>query len=171
MDELVLIAEIKSVDRNGFVSIESFSYYSDRFLGLKEAVIEIFGAFRPIIISDSVINGKEIFLKFKNFDTADKAQTLLKSKLYIQGSDKIQLPEDTYFVHDLVGCLVYKGSMFIGNLIDVLILPANDAYLIKDNNNKEFIIPATQDAVKSVNIQSKTIYLNENYELVEDVED
>jgi len=171
LEELVLIAEIKSLQRNGFVSVKSFSDIPNRFLGLKSAIIEIYGTLRPINISDTVVNSREILLKFKNFNSADEAKVLLNCKLYIDSSEKIELPLDTYFIHDLVGCIVYKGSKFIGNLIDVLTLPANDVYLIEDNNRKEIIVPATNDAVKLIDIGEKTVYLQENYELLDDVED
>ena len=171
MDELVLIAKIKSVQRNGFTSIKSFSQNPERFLGLESAVIEIFGTMRPIIISDSVVNRKEILLKFENFNTADEASALLNCKLFVHGSEKIQLPADTFFIHDLVGCKVYKGSKFIGNLIDVLTLPANDVYVIEDNDKNEIIVPATKDAVKSIDVENKTIILNENFELMDENED
>jgi len=171
LDELVLIAEIKSLQRNGFVSIKSFSNVPDRFLELKSAVIEIFGTLRPISISESIVNSKEIVLKFNNFNSAGETEVLLKCKLYVPNSEIIKLPENTYFIHDLVGCFVYKGDKFIGNLIDVLSLPANDAYIVKDKNENEIIIPATKDAVKLIDIDNKTVFLQDNYELIDDVED
>lgn len=171
MEGLVLIAEIKSLHHDGFVSIKSFSDIPNRFLRLENAIIEIYGTLRPIFVSDTVVNSRGILLKFKNFNSAGEAEALLNCKLYINSSEKIELPLGTYFIHDLVGCIVYKGSKFIGNLIDVLTLPANDVYLIEDNNRKEIIVPATKDAVELIDIKNKTVYLQENYELPDDVED
>lgn len=171
MDELYLIAEIKSSNKDGFVSIKSYSDFPERFLCLDKAVIELYGTLRPIIISDAVVNGNSVFLKFENFESAEYSDALLNCKLYINSSEKIDLPDNYYFIHDLIGCKIFKGDEFIGILIDVLTLPANDAYIVNSTLGKEIIVPATRDAVKLVDIENRKVYLNDNYELINDVED
>ncbi len=170
MDELFLIAEIKSLEHDGFVSIKSYSDFPERFLRLGKVAVELYGTLRPIIISKAVVNGNSVLLKFENFESAEDAEALLNCKLFINSSEKVELPSDTYFIHDLIGCQIFKGNKFIGNLIDVLTLPANDAYIIDCTFGKDIIVPATKDAVKLVDIDNKKIYLNENYELIKDVE-
>jgi ribosomal 30S subunit maturation factor RimM len=53
VSEYFLIGEIKSViNRNGFVSIKSYSDFPDKILKLKEVFVDIFGDKRQFIIEN-----------------------------------------------------------------------------------------------------------------------
>lgn len=157
-----LIAEVRSVfDSAGFVSLKSYSDFNERFFELEKVFVEVFGGLRKFIVEDVEISKSVINLKFLNFDTDEDVDFLVGKKIYVNSSDLVSLEDkqDTYFVHDLIGCAVYRNDKLVGKVEDVLSFPANDVYVIKDSNDKEILVPAIKDFISSVNTGEKVIIL------------
>jgi len=171
VDDLFLIAEVKSVyGTEGFVIIDSFSDFSDRFLKLESVFIEFFGSSKELVVENvKTINGKYA-IKFKGFDSKSSADLLIGKKIYVNNESVVKLSDDTYFIHDLIGSQVYKGSEFLGSLEDVLIMPANDVYLIKDLKGKKILVPAIKDYIKSFDPKTKKLDLIPDCDLLYDDE-
>lgn len=72
------------------------------------------------------------------------------------------MPEDHYFIHDLMDCKVFDISgKKIGVIKDILQTGSNDVYVVDDNiNNKEYLIPAVKAFVREVNIVDKKIIID-----------
>ena len=69
-----------------------------------------------------------------------------------------ELPEDTYYVVDLVGCTVYDtNGKDLGKIYDVLQTPNNDVYWIE--KPKQLLIPVLRDIVLDVNIDEKKVLI------------
>lgn len=160
MDDLFLIAEVKAVfNSRGYLSIISFTDFPDRFFKLKEVYLDVFGAIKLIEV-ESVENIKGNFvLKLRNFDSADEVEAFVGKRIYVKSEDSINLPVDTYFVHDLIDSKVYVNSKFFGSVIDVLNLPANDVYVIKNPDGKEIMFPAVKKFIKNFNAEEKILEL------------
>ena len=171
MDDLFLIAEVKAVyGTEGFVIIDSFSDFSDRFFKLEYVFIEFFGLSKEFFVENiKTINGRNA-IKFKGFDSKNSADLLIGKKIYVDNESAVKLSDDTYFIHDLIGSQVYKGSEFLGSLEDVLIMPANDVYLIKDLKGKNILVPAIKDYVKSFDPKTKKLDLIPDCDLLYDDE-
>ncbi len=171
MDDFFLIAEVKAVSgTEGYVSINSFSDFSERFFRLKEVYVDFFGNFKKIIVEDVSILGKSINLKFKGFDSADEAAIFLYKKIFIDKKDSIVLDKDSFFIHDIVGSAVFRNSVQIGIVEDVYILPANDVYVVKTTDERSVLIPAVKDFVKSFNAVDKRLDLVSDCDLLYDDE-
>ena len=57
------------------------------------------------------------------------------------------LPEDTFYVFDIVGLdAVTESGDVIGRVKDVLSLPGNDVYVV-DQDGEELLIPAVREVV------------------------
>ena len=171
MDDLFLIAEIKTVyGTEGFVIIDSFSDFSERFFKLESVYLEFFGSSKEFFVENvKIINGK-FAIKFKGFDSKDSVDFLIGKKIYVDDERAVRLSEDTYYIHDLIGSKVYKGLEFLGILEDVLTMPANDVYIIKDLYGKKILIPAIKDYVKSFDPKAKKIDLIPDCDLLYDDE-
>ena len=60
---------------------------------------------------------------------------------------------------DLIGFdVVLNSGDYVGTLKDVMWLPSNDAYIIK-NKNKEYLIPVIPEVVKSLNYETEVIVI------------
>jgi len=166
LEEYFLIAEIKSVyDDDGFVSITSFSDSPERFFDLEKVFIEVFGNIKQIFVEDVEVVNKKINLKFANFDSYEDASALVGAKIYVDSENVIQLPEDTYFIHDLIGCKVFREDEFFGELVEVITLSSNDVYVVKDSEDNEVLVPAVKDYISKFDIKTKKIFLTPGCDL------
>lgn len=148
MSDFYLIAQIKSIyGCEGYVSIISYSDALDRFKKLRKIFIEVFGDKREFFVENTSFVGKEWLLKFRNFNSDQDVEFLLGKKIFIEKKDLQKLPEDTFYIHDLVGSKVFTESKFFGYLIDVLVLPSNDVYVIKSEDGNEILIPALKEYI------------------------
>lgn len=101
-------------------------------------------------------------IKFKEYNDINEVLTFKDCFLYVDEMGRVTLPENHFFIYDLVNCQVYDtSSNLIGTLVDVLQGPGNDVYIIKDNEkNKEYLIPAVKQFVISVDIPNKKIIVD-----------
>lgn len=160
MDDYYLIAEVLDIfSSDGSVIIKSFSDFSERFIELDKVCIDFFGKVKELDIEFTKENRKQFVVKFHRFNSEQDAQFLIGKKLYVSKENLFNTPEDTYYVHDLIGSDVYLDSLFFGKLVDVLKLPNNDVYVINKNDGKEILIPAVENFIKNINKNEKKIDL------------
>jgi len=89
----------------------------------------------------------------------------------VDEEDVVKLPEDVFFVHDLIGSKVYRNNSLFGTVKDVLSFPANDVYVIEGENGEEKLIPAVRSFVESFDPEKKILVLKPGEDLYEDDED
>lgn len=168
MSEYYLIAEIKSVySADGYLSLIAYSDRPERFFELKYVYVDIFGQMKKFLV-ENVIEQKGYFtLKFLNFNTQEEVEIFVGKKLYVDEENLIPLSEDTYFVHDLLGSTVVSNGEKIGIVTDVLNLPANDVYVIKDLSDKEILVPAIHEYIESFDARNKLLVLRPGKDIYE----
>ena len=171
MDDFFLIAEVKAVyGSKGFVLIESYSDFSERFFKLNSVYLEFFSSRKEFFVENVMEVGGNFALKFKGFDNNEDVKFLLGKKIYVDKEHSVKLSADTYFIHDLIGSEVFQGSKLIGLLEDVLILHSNDVYVIRDADKKKILIPAIKDYVQSFDPVKKRLELIPDCDLLYDDE-
>ena len=99
-----------------------------------------------------------VIIKFKKVNTMNEAEKLKNKSLFINRELAVELPEDTYFICDLIGSevLTVEGQN-LGKICDIISTGSNDVYIIKNDSNKEILIPAIKDVVKKVDIENSLI--------------
>lgn len=103
-----------------------------------------------------------VILKFKEFNNINEVLQYKGDYIYIDERDRVELPEDHFFIFDIIDCSVYttKGEK-IGLVVDVLQYASNDVYVVKDHNNeKEYLIPAVKEFVVEVDVEDKKIIID-----------
>ena len=169
MDDFYLIAEVQNTySSDGSVVIKSFSDFSERFFELEEVIIDFFGKSKVLKIDFVQEADNELVIKFKRFNSEEDVRFLLGKKLYVDKQNLFKLPNDTFYIHDLIGCEVYLGSMFFGKLNDVLNLSSHDVYVITTQNGKEIMIPAVENFIDKFDVNEKKLYLDSNCKIFED---
>ena len=111
-------------------------------------------------VVSSRVHGNIVLLKLEGIDTMEKAQALKNRVLYID-RESADLPENTWFVEDLLGCKVVENGTdtVYGTLTDIQKYPANDVWTVKTKQGKEVLMPAIKDVVISADIENKTVYI------------
>ena len=99
-----------------------------------------------------------VILKLEGIETMNDAETYKQKYLYVLREEEPQLPEDTFYVSDLIGCTVYDtNDKNLGDIADVIQTKNNDVYWIK--KPKELLIPVLRDIVLDVNIEDKKVII------------
>lgn len=108
----------------------------------------------PVVVERSRVQKNMVVMKIEGTDTVEDAQKLRNRVLYIDRDD-VELDEGCYFVQDLIGLTVIesKDGKVYGKISDVSETGANDVYHIKDEDGREYLIPAIPDVIDSVDIE------------------
>lgn len=111
----------------------------------------------PLVINQIKPHGNIVIALIQGVDSIEKAENLRNKVVYIKRSDA-DIPEGRYFVSELIGCIVkdYESGKCYGTITDVSVTGANDVWHIK-KDEKEYLLPAVNDVVKRVDIDSEVI--------------
>ena len=168
----LLIAKVEQVyGKDGYVRLESFSDFPDRFLKLEKVYIDFWGDKKTFDIEDvKNLNGK-LVIKFSRFNSLRDANVLIDREIYIDEKDKISLPENHFFVQDLIGSEVIVEKEKIGIIRDVMKVKGNDILVISGKEKKEKLIPFVLNFIEKFDASKKRLILNVSKDFWEDVED
>lgn len=99
-----------------------------------------------------------VILKLKGIETVNDAERL-KNRILVTDREVIgPLPQDTYFICDLIGLEVKtEDDEMLGTIDDVMSTGSNDVYIVKDKMNRELLIPALKEVVLEVNLNDEYV--------------
>lgn len=100
----------------------------------------------------------KVVLKLEDIDSMNEAEKLKYKQPYLEitRDQAVELPEDTYFITDLIGCKVVDTNNFeYGKISDVIQTPSNDVYWVK--GNKEILVPVLKEVVLTIDIENLLI--------------
>lgn len=145
----------------GVVKVNPFTDDMSRFEELKKVFIEKNKELTEYEIEEVRYHKNQVLLKFKNIDSIEEAEKFRNCYIKISRKDAKKLPEDTYFIVDLIDTNVYlENNEYVGKIIDVFSTGSNDVYVIKREENSDLLIPAIKDVVKKVDIKNKKMIIN-----------
>ncbi len=98
-------------------------------------------------------------VKFENIDSIETAEKLRGTVLYINRNDADL--DGRHFIEEIIGCVVYCNETGdkLGTVTDVIPLPANDVWQIS-NNGRDYLIPAIDEVIVSVEVADDKIIIN-----------
>ena len=152
----------------GEVKVESVTPYLERYNRLDKVYLKLKESKRVYSIENVRIPDQFVYIKFLEINSRDDAELLRRAEILIEEKDLIQPAKDEYFIHDLVGCsVISEDNQVIGVLSDVVQMSSNDVYLVKNGEGIEYLIPATKEVIKQVNLEQNQIIIH----LLEDLLD
>jgi len=135
-----------------------------RFENLKSIYIQTKKKLETVYIEEVKYSKNLVLLKLKGIDDINTAEIYKNCYIKIDRSQAVQLPEDSYFIVDLIDIEVYTdNNEKLGNIVDVYSTGANDIYVVKNELGKQVLLPAISEVVKNVDVQNKKmiVYLIE----------
>ncbi len=137
----------------GWLKVMPYSGIPQRFDMLRTLYVDTDFGLQGYIVEDVKAQQKDVLLKLKNVDSRDAAQKLGRHDLLVPAEQAIELPDNSYFVHDLIGIEVQNETgEILGHVAEVLTNSGNDIYVVK-KDQQELLIPAVEAFVKRVDIQ------------------
>ena len=141
----------------GEVRLKPFSRFSIDYI--MEKTLQIGTSYDNLIglkLEKAIGNGKRMRFKFEGIDSELKAKNIIGKTIYAntKADDEINL-----IASDLIGFdVVTDTDDSVGELKDVMWLPANDVYVVF-NGEKELLIPIVNEFVLSVDYDKKEIII------------
>ena len=141
----------------GEVRLKPFSRFSIDYI--MEKTLQIGTSYDNLIdlkLEKAIGNGKRMRFKFEGIDSELKAKNIIGKTIYAntKADDEINL-----IASDLIGFdVVTDIGDSVGELKDVMWLPANDVYVVF-NGEKELLIPIVNEVVLSVDYDKKEILI------------
>ena len=159
MEKIKIGKIVNAVALRGEVKVYHYSDYKERFEELDIILLERKGKYEEYGIEGVRYQKEMVILKLKGVNDRNAAEALKERDIYITEADLRELPEDTFYIRDLIGCKVLNGEndSEIGEITDVLQNSAQDIYQIRLANGKEALIPVVAEFVKEVDIEQKTV--------------
>ena len=160
MNDYFLVAKITSFfGKEGFVKIQPYSDFPERFFDLKLVFIDFWGDKKKLEIENVRRLNNSLALKIKFFNNERETGVFIGREIYIEEKDLIELPEHNFFIHDLIGSKVLHNDDEIGEVTDILSPPANDVIVISGKGKKEILIPLVLDFIEKFDPEKKTLIL------------
>ena len=106
------------------------------------------------------IGAKQVVVSLNGIDTPHEAKEFRNKYLFVPKEKTIKLRTGSYFMDEVIGCdVVTEEQMNVGIVADLLSLPANDVWVIR-NGTKEFLIPAVKAIIREVDVKMKRITIH-----------
>lgn len=153
--EKIKIGEIVSqVGLKGDVKVYNYAAYKERYEELPSVYVE-----EELHRIEKVRYQKNmVVLKLSGIDTREQAEAQKGKGIYITDADLPELPEDVYYIKDLLGCdILTEDGEILGQLEDVSQNGGQDLYLVKSKAGKEIMIPAVKEFILDINLDKRRI--------------
>ena len=114
----------------------------------------------PIQVERARVHKNMVIMKFEGLTDVPGALSLRNAILYIDRSDA-KLPEGAFFLADIYGLEVRDAATgeVLGQIADVLTLPANNVYVVR-GGARELMIPAVPQFIAETNVEAGFIRVN-----------
>ena len=162
MQEYLEVGQI--VNTNGLKGLLKINPFTDditRFERLKTILVDHKKELLEFEIESVRYQKKQVLLKLKGIDTIVEAEKYREDYLKINRNKEEKLPEDTYYIVDLIGLDIYtENGELLGKLDDIFSTGSNDVYVVKNSEGKQILLPAISDVIKNIDLEQKKIVVN-----------
>jgi 16S rRNA processing protein RimM len=148
---------VKPQGIRGEVKIQPLTDDINRFNKLKEVIIDK----KTYKVLKATIGGGVVFLSLSGITDRNTAEMMRGKFLCVTRDNAVPLEEGRYFITDIIGCkLITDSGESIGEIIDVT-SARTDIFTIKCDNARIMRFPFLKDLVVNVEIDKKTVTVNE----------
>ena len=154
MEKIIIGKIVNAVGLKGEVKVYCYTDRNERFEELERVYVED----TPYPIANVRYQANVAILRLEGIDDRNQAEAQKGKNVSILESDLERLPEDTYYVRDLLGIAVAdEEGRVLGSLSDVVQSSAQDLYEIKLESGKKILLPAVREFVLSVDMENRTM--------------
>ena len=162
MQNLLEIGQIvNSYGIKGFLKVVPFTDDITRYNDLKTIYIEKNKKLEEMEIEEVKYHKNLVLLKLKGIDDINQTIPYKNCYIKIDRENGVDLPENTYFIVDLIDMEVYtEENNLLGKIVDVFPTGSNDVYVVKDDLGKQVLLPAIREVIKKVDVENKKMIVH-----------
>jgi 16S rRNA processing protein RimM len=144
----------------GEVRVKATTDIPERFLDLDTIYLKRGDDFKELEIEYIRFHKQFVIIKFFDINSINEAEELKNYQVLIDESEKYLLPEDNFYVSDLIDCEVYlESGKYLGKLKDVVDTSGTDIFLVT-GQDKEYMLPASRDMILEIDLENKKIIVD-----------
>ena len=150
MEKIKIGRIVNAVALRGEVKVYNYSGYKERYEELDRIIVEG----KAYEIEKVRYQQQMVILKLAGVNDRNAAEAMKNKDVFITEEDLQELPEDTFYIRDLIGLEVLdvETGEAIGRLKDVLQPSNQDVYVVKRPEGSDVLIPAVSEFIKEVNV-------------------
>lgn len=123
-----------------------------------QMVHEETGASQQVEVQSSRLQKNMYVIRFKGFGNINDVEKYKGWVLKVSKEDTVELEEDEYYFHEIIGCeVVTDEGQSLGVITEILTPGANDVWVVKPAKGKDILIPYIHDVVLDINVDEKKI--------------
>jgi 16S rRNA processing protein RimM len=136
--------------------------FPERFLDMTQIHVLVQGEWQLMKLASARFVGDRVVVRFEGVTTPEEAARLTNRELAVPRDQVVSLPENRYYVFDLVGCEVcdHNDGSRIGSIAEVELYPANDVYVVLTDDDQRLSIAAVEDFIKEVDIIHRRVLID-----------
>lgn len=143
----------------GDLKILPLTDYFERFEELEWVYIE--GFKEKFYIENIKYKPTLVILSFEGYGDINLVEKFKERYLLIDESQRRILPEDTYYIADIIGLDVFTvKDEYIGKVVDIIQTGSSEVYVIRMNNLKEIMIPSVKEFMPEISLEKKRITID-----------
>lgn len=160
MQEYFEIGQI--VNTSGLKGLLKVNPYTDditKFEYFKKVIVEKNKEQKEYEIEEVRYQKNQVLLKLKGVDSIEEAEKLRNCYLKVHRDDEPDLPEDTYYIVDLLGLeVITDEGNSLGTVKEIFPVPGagHDVYVVQ-NGDKEILLPGKKEVIKQIDLKSHKI--------------
>jgi 16S rRNA processing protein RimM len=102
-----------------------------------------------------------MLVSFEGYPTPEEAGKLRNQFVYVLLENSPKLPEGEYYHHQIIGLeVVTQQGEALGKIIEILETGANDVFVIRPNNGSEILVPNTDEAILSIDLEKNQMVIH-----------
>ncbi len=157
--DLIAIAKItRAAGLHGEVRVRPLLRYFDTYVEEKPLYIGLSKQLnREIQLQNKIGMGKKVRFRFTGVETRDDAEALIGQYVFasVDQDDRIH-----WISEDVLGAdVITNDGDYVGVLVEMLWLPQNDVYVIR-NGNREFLIPVIPEIIMEVDVEGGIVMIS-----------
>jgi len=119
------------------------------------------GASQQVEVQTSRLQKKMYVIRFKGFGNINEVEKYKGWVLKVSKNDTVDLEEDEYYFHEIIGCeVITDEGQSLGVITEILTPGANDVWVVKPAKGKDILIPYIHDVVLDINVEDKKITIH-----------
>jgi len=156
-EQYVTIGKVVNTQgHRGEVRLIPLTDFPERFESMENALLELNGQTMQMKIEKTHPHKKFIIIKFVGINDMNAAERLKSAIMLIPREELMPLPEDTFYIFDIVGMEVFTGDgRWLGQVKDVLQTGANDVFIVEGATTRPLLIPALKKVICQVDMEQQ----------------
>jgi 16S rRNA processing protein RimM len=117
------------------------------------------GRRKTLTVQSSRLHRRLTIISFREIKRIEEAEELVGCSVFINKENLQDLPPDEFYWHQLIGLQVRtEEGLDVGTLEEVFSTGSNDVFVVR-KKGQEVLIPATDEVVRKIDLDGKTLVI------------